>query len=275
MIEPYAIGLVSVGIVILVFSYIPIHKVIAILPPGTTRRSWFLLMLQILFFVGGYVFYLYFSWGTFNNWQSLIVPLVFFFGAFFVFFTSKLSLNTANAVRRVEILEKETITDPLTGVHNRRFLERKLIDEILIARDENQPLTIFLIDIDDFKKINDTFGHQIGDMVLRSITEVVDQNVRKTDTITRYGGDEFLIIAPNLAPESATIIAERVRSAVELHRIECPFETIDDLEICLTVSVGVAICNDDKGCDVQELIRKADNAVYSAKEKGGNLVVIA
>jgi len=126
-------------------------------------------------------------------WLDLIVPSVFFFGAGFVWLTATLSLHTAIDIRRVTVLEHENITDPLIGIYNRRYLDRRLQEEFIRARRYSLPLSVLLLDIDHFKRVNDAYGHQVGDLVLSYLGKLLLSAIRATDIIARYGGEEILI----------------------------------------------------------------------------------
>ena len=176
-------SLVIAGAGILVGSLISVRQLIAQLPPGRSP-SWHILRVLTIFFIAGYAGFLGAYWGRTITWPDLIVPGVFFFGACFVWMTSTLALQTAIDIRRVTLLEKENITDPLTGLYNRRYLDRRLEEELNRAKRYALPLSILLVDIDHFKTVNDTYGHQAGDLVLSYLGKLVLNAVR----IFRYCG---------------------------------------------------------------------------------------
>lgn len=168
-------------------------------------------MILIVFFIIGYLSYAVIFGNSGSNLLDLIVPSIFLLGACFVWLVSTLSLQTAKDVQRLSFLEYENITDPLTELHNRRYLERQLQQEIEIAERYGLPLTILLIDADYFKLINDNYGHQIGDLALCHLSKLIRQTIRHTDTAARYGGEEFLIIAPATSTSVAVMLAEKIR----------------------------------------------------------------
>jgi diguanylate cyclase (GGDEF)-like protein len=160
-------------------------------------------------------------------------------------------------------------TDDLTGLLNRRALIERLGDEVLRSRRYKADLALIICDIDYFKEINDTYGHDAGDKVLRIISTVIKELLRQTDMIGRYGGDEFLLILPETSLEGAKEIAERIRHAVEEYEINIGFAK----PIKTTLSLGVAQFNVEKE-DTNNLIKRADNALYVAKGKGRNRVYL-
>jgi len=186
-------GMVVAGTSLLVFSLILVRRMARQLPAGGIRRRWGLLTAMIIAFVPGYITYGSVARNSFRGPLDLIVPVIFFFGAVFVLLVSTLSLETALDVRRIYTLEQESITDALTGTYNRRYLDRRLDEEVLRARRYGFALAVLLLDIDHFKQINDEHGHPFGDGILASLSQIVMNSVRKTDVVARYGGDEILV----------------------------------------------------------------------------------
>jgi len=174
---------------------------------------------------------------------------------------------------RNKILEKQVYTDPLTGLFNRKRLNQVLQQEFDTARQEGWPLSISFIDIDNFKIINDTYGHHSGDAVIITIAQSLVETIRQTDIIARYGGDEFVLILPGTNVEDAYAVIERLRQ-----EITTLIHTAEDRQIKATVSVGLATYspNDLKAgpSSYSDLLRAADNALYRAKKDGRNKTVI-
>ena len=155
--------------------------------------------------------------------------------------------------------------DPLTGINNRASLEKSLPREINLAQRHDMPLTLLVVDVDYFKNINDTHGHQIGDAVLREITGVFAETVRTTDLVFRYGGDEFVIALSNTDSEAAREVAERIREGIE----KCQF-SVGNVRLVISASVGMTELN---GRDTLEsAFRRADEALLLAKREGRNRV---
>jgi diguanylate cyclase (GGDEF)-like protein len=181
--------------------------------------------------------------------------------------------NRKQAEEERDILVNKLIhlsrTDDLTGLLNRRALIERLGDEVLRSRRYRADLALIICDIDYFKEINDTYGHDAGDKVLRIISTVIKELLRQTDMIGRYGGDEFLLILPETSLEGAKEIAERIQHAVEEYEINIGFKK----PIKTTLSLGVAQFNVEKE-DTNDLIKRADNALYVAKGKGRNRVYL-
>jgi diguanylate cyclase (GGDEF)-like protein len=165
-------------------------------------------------------------------------------------------------------MEELTIVDELTGVFNYRYFAQKLEDELKRAKRYYQNLSLIMIDIDWFKKCNDTFGHLFGNLALKKLAEVIKGCVRDVDIFARYGGEEFVIILPQTTKSQAAMIGERIRSQVE----STTFKDEKKLHsIRLTVSLGVS-CYPESGQTGEELIKKVDQALYLAKGEGKNLV---
>ena len=168
-----------------------------------------------------------------------------------------------------EDLWNQANQDALTNIPNRRAILRSLERNGATCAQREQPLGVVMIDLDYFKQINDTFGHDGGDAVLREVAERMKAGIRTTDTIGRFGGEEFLAVIPNCAGEELLRIAERIRSSVNR-----PVQTDDQL-IPISCSIGLAVRWDENDGDIQEALQRADKALYVAKEMGRNRVVSA
>lgn len=164
-------------------------------------------------------------------------------------------------------LRTEAITDPLTGLYNRRAIQERLAEERSRAVRHRHPLAAIMLDIDKFKRINDSYGHDAGDMVLGELARLVRAGVRAEDVVSRFGGEEFCIILPEISLDGATRVAERLRETIASHEMpaEAGAETV-------TVSVGLASLGD--GESGAELLAHADQAMYRAKRSGGNRTAI-
>lgn len=170
----------------------------------------------------------------------------------------------------VKELERSAITDQLTGLPNRRFLMREGARLVDIAIRASQPCTVFMIDIDHFKTINDTHGHAAGDMVLVQMASIFRETLRSSDIVARYGGEEFTVVAPGSDLESSAILAERLRHAVAA----ATFNT-EENPIACTISIGIAhyALDVQYGVDAYEdMLSRADEALYRAKRTGRNRV---
>ncbi len=157
--------------------------------------------------------------------------------------------------------------DGLTGIYNRIFFQEKIEDEVRRSLRYGTPLSLLMMDIDHFKAINDTYGHQAGDACLSAVAALIRRLPRQVDTAARYGGEEFAVILPHTDIDQARHLAERIRQAVKDMRI--PF---GQHVIRLTVSIGIGCLDRGEGPGPEALIRAADQALYAAKEGGRNRV---
>ena len=168
-----------------------------------------------------------------------------------------------NHARLFQQMQHQALTDGLTGCFNRRFFEIQLERDLHLATRMRQPVSLILLDIDHFKRVNDTHGHGAGDAALRVLADALREEVRGVDTAARYGGEEFAVILPQAGPEGALVVAERLRSRVE--RTEVPGVG------CITASLGVATFPADASSR-ELLVTSADRALYQAKRTGRNRV---
>ncbi|MDR3577559.1 MAG: GGDEF domain-containing protein [Anaerolineaceae bacterium] len=262
-------GLVISGLLILAAALFPVRKLVIQLPAGQVRIKWVFQSILILVFILGYLAYMVLFWSRNARLEDLIVPAVFFFGAGFVWITISLSLQTALDVRRVTLLEQESITDPLIGIYNWRCLDRRIEEEFDKAGRYRQPISLLLIDIDHFKRVNDTYGHQAGDLVLHSWGGLIQGIVRASDVVARFGGDEILVIAPGILPKDAFALAEQICKMIGSHDFNLRGDTGNQEIIHITVSIGVADLNSSVDT-VEKFLNDADRALYIAKSKGRN-----
>ena len=171
--------------------------------------------------------------------------------------------QAAVAVNKAQLWDM-AVTDSLTGLYVRRYFMVKLQEEIHRAERYNKRLSVIMADLDRFKTINDTYGHDAGDRALKAISKFLQKNIRDVDAIARYGGEEFVMLIPDADKEAAFCLAERLRD--ELAKVE-----LEDLPP-VTISLGIATYPSD-GTDLEELIKRADAAMYEAKQQGRNKAV--
>lgn len=267
--------LVLFGAILLFFSLFPIRNVASQLKNGSLKMKWDILSSLIVFFIFSYVFYAYDYWITndINDANSFIVPIILFFGGVLVLLVGNLAAQTTKDIRKIAILQHESITDSLMGIKNRRYFDKRLEEEVKTSLRYKLPLSLSLIDIDNFKCVNDTYGHLVGDDVLKELAKDIKNIARESDIIARYGGEEIVIITPNTDKENASVLLERLRSVVEKSDIAilCASQEV----VKITISVGIASLNGGRIKTAEELVLAADKALYKAKEDGKNRVIVA
>jgi len=165
------------------------------------------------------------------------------------------------ALAREQIMAR---TDELTGLNNRRHFLDLAAREFAVAQRYRNPLSIILFDIDHFKRVNDAFGHQAGDAILKSVAQVARVRLRDADVLARYGGEEFIVMLPNTNAQAAAVVAEYIREGIPGHGIN-----IDKDYVSVTISAGVVEIS-PRGDTLDRLIRRADQALYAAKTAGRN-----
>ena len=189
-----------------------------------------------------------------------------------------LAISLYSATRYIRLLESAhdtimTLTshDDLTGLPNRRWFFDRLDEEVERATRYDNPLSLIMIDIDHFKKVNDAFGHPLGDMALAEVARLLSANVRASDIVARYGGEEFVALLPETTSDQAAVVAEKLRMVVEVNDI-----SLEGPQVKVTVSCGVAdlqSIRDDNGSQRDAFVLAADNTMLRAKENGRNQVL--
>ncbi len=179
-----------------------------------------------------------------------------------------------NSINRARLL-RSGFTDVLTGWHNRRYLSLRLTEELARARRDGTRIVCLMLDIDYFKRVNDSWGHAAGDVVLREIAQRIESQVRASDVAARYGGEEFIVLLPGTDVDSAKLLAERIRESVSSTPIELPGGDT----VTITASIGISEVQpppdaDDLKTVGDSLIARADVALYAAKSAGRDRVVV-
>jgi len=213
----------------------------------------------------GYILLAYFLMKFFNLWISIILPTTIILTVFVLAYIVKYLLKS----RDFEHQYKLATTDGLTELYNHRYFQEQMLMQVENCKRYNSQFSLILIDIDFFKKFNDTYGHQAGDAVLKQVAQALKKNVRSTDIVCRYGGEEMSIILSSTDNDEAIITAQKICQAVAKR----PFKLSADQESHVTISMGVATYPND-GLTPAELIEHSDKAMYAAKENGRNQVGI-
>ena len=219
--------------------------------------------LSTVLFGIAYLFVSYYVMELFNLWIPVLMPIIAIMASFALSFLAKYLMKA----RDFEYQYKLATIDGLTELYNHRYFQDTLRRQIEISRRYNQPFSLIIVDIDFFKKFNDTYGHQAGDAVLRQVAQTLKKNSRATDVVCRYGGEEMSIILPNTGAEDALFNANRICKAVS----EKPFHLNPVDTATVTISLGGATFPDNAQTP-QDLIEWADKGLYYAKEHGRNQV---
>jgi diguanylate cyclase (GGDEF)-like protein len=202
-----------------------------------------------------------------NHWLFFIFTLT-IASSFFSIFGFFLGRRTDAMAVKNKRLSHQVLTDPLTGLGNHRFLHERFKVEFRKHRTSQEPISCLMMDLDHFKRINDTCGHPYGDHILESFASVLKKSIRAEDLAARYGGEEFIVILPNCGKEEVRIVAERIRKETErqvfIHRKK---------RVPLTVSLGAVTSYKSTGFNYRQLIALSDRALYDAKGKGRNQLI--
>jgi diguanylate cyclase (GGDEF)-like protein len=199
---------------------------------------------------------------VFEGEENLSLVMLQFFIFTVTFAVLLMTAQRCNNIRMYEEKERMTLIDPLTGCGNRRMLSMRLKTELEKSRRYNRPLSAIMFDIDHFKMINDTYGHQTGDAVLKELSSLIAARLRSSDIMARWGGEEFIIVLPETDLRQSAQTAEKLRIAIEQH----PFPLQQDV----TCSFGVVQCIYDDTTD--SVVKRVDDRLYEAKEYGRNRV---
>jgi len=180
--------------------------------------------------------------------------------------------NIGYVCEKMKGFEKLLVRDYLTGLYNRKFFMERLAEELAWAGRYGEPMSFIILDIDHFKKINDTCGHSCGDEVLRQLSKILIMTLRAHDVVARYGGEEFVVLLANTVPEEAITVAEKLRVAVQENDFTCGEDTT---KLPVTISIGVSSTVGNSDPTPESLILRADHALYEAKTTGRNKVMFS
>ena len=187
---------------------------------------------------------------------------------------AKQSSSTINrAIVYAEILKHATL-DALTGFYNRHQLEERIKQETSKAKRQKTPLCVIMTDIDFFKRVNDTYGHAAGDLVLKIVSKTIRSQLREYDIAGRYGGEEFALLLPNTRMEEAIMVAERLRKAIANKKVDFSKINPDKSNNTINITISSGIYEFKKTDNADDLLKKADKALYEAKESGRNKIVV-
>ncbi len=269
--EPLRYVVIVSSAALLLAALFPVRRLLRDLPDGLMRRAWLLLGGLLLVMIGAEILYAVGAPSGFPLAEELAIPVILLAGSWFIMIVSQLSAGSIEDVQRTALLERETITDALTGMYNRRHMERVLSAEMERARRYAQPMSLALIDVDNFKAINDKYGHQIGDQVLKQLAGLIQSQARINETVARYGGEEIAMILPGADLKQAAWQSERLRSRVAAEALIVGDSDITE-RIAVTVSIGLSQLSPLDGYRTEKLLERTDRAMYMAKHNGRNRV---
>lgn len=206
---------------------------------------------------------------NFNSSYDMILFLLFILLGYILVFVGISSASQIVSMQcNLERLELISKTDSLTGLYNRRYIMEKLENELINYKKNKKKFSLIVADIDYFKKINDSFGHDCGDQVLKAVAQNLQNAVRERGFVSRWGGEEFLILLPETESEDGLILADKIRKIIEEEIIE-----YNGIQISITLTFGVAVNEDYEMID--DTLKKADDALYEGKGQGRNCVILS
>jgi diguanylate cyclase (GGDEF)-like protein len=267
-------AVVLLGAALLAGSLIPVWRLVSKVPQGVARWRWRSMGAMIVSVIVGYLTYAFRADAGPARLADLLVPMVFFLGACIVLVVCLMSLQTVEDVCRVALLERQSLTDPLTEAYNRRYMDDRLRREVARAHRCGAALSVLSVDVDGFKRVNDTWGHEVGDEALKAVGRLGAAAVRAQDVFARYGGDEFVVLAPDTTLAGAEVLAERLRRLIFDGVLAVVGKGTSQQEVRLTVSIGVAALRPAPD-DAQGLMARADAAMYLSKREGRNRTTLS
>lgn len=257
MLKNISIILVFTGIVLLIFSLIPTKEIC--LRKRRILEGWKLLAILIMMFIVGYIMYAHMLLNGGVSFLEFIVSVILFLGSVFVTLVLRLSLNSIKSIEQLAQNERHrALHDQLTELPNRWLLQDRIDYAILVAKRRKETLAVLSMDLDQFKQINDSLGHFYGDYLLQEVADRLASTMRETDTLSRFGGDEFTVVLPSTTLEQAIMVCRKISTVIDQ-----PF-TIEGHNLNVGISIGIAMYP-EHGQDSETLIQRADIAMYEAK----------
>ena len=255
----FSVFLVISGLIALVLSLIPL-KTICRHETGY-RLGWRAMFFLVIGFILGYIFFCYHLVFKTPTLIDFILAGIFAGGGLFVALVSRMTLASLNELQETALEHaRQALHDELTGLPNRKSLMLTLENTTAASGREDPHFAVIVMDLNGFKEINDTLGHQAGDLALKIIAPRLSKQLRASDTICRMGGDEFVVILPQVGEEQSVLVAQKILAA------SAETMVIESKTIALGISMGIALAP-KHACDGNTLLRYADIAMYQAKQK--------
>ena len=250
---------VILGIVLLILALSPTRSICSV-QNNNQVYGWRSLLILIILFIFGYSYFALYLFNIRDEIVGFVVSMILFGGSIFVYLVSKMSLLSMNDINRIAALERHyALHDVLTNLPNRFLLTERIHQAIANAKRSNSGMVVMLMDLNQFKEVNDTLGHHCGDSLLQQVAPRLKNVVREADTVARLGGDEFAVVLQQTNVDGAVIICNKILKALEQ-----PF-TVEGHTLKAAMSIGIAKYPED-GNDSETLLQRADVAMYVAKK---------
>jgi diguanylate cyclase (GGDEF)-like protein len=261
----FSVFLVIVGLIALVLSLIPLTGICRY--ETGYRLGWRAMFVLVLAFILGYMFFCYHLMFKAPALMDLILASIFAGGGFFVVLVSRMSLASLNELQEAALVhEQQALHDELTGLPNRKSLMLTLTSTVAASGRGDAHFAVIVMDLNGFKEVNDTLGHQAGDIALQIIAPRLSKQLRASDTLCRMGGDEFAVILPQTGRKESALVAKKILAATAEPM------TIENKKIIIGISIGIAL-SPDNARDGNTLLRYADIAMYQAKQQKAGIEI--
>lgn len=259
MLKYLSIAFVLIGAFFMILGLMHAKRMLTLKSAFT--QSWKLLFGFIIFFILSYFTFSFLVYKTYHSNLLFVVSLVFLIAGFFVYLVAELSVRTIEQIKKVVKFKLLAQHDGLTGIYNQRYFKKALRERLAQIKRGGHNCVLMFLDLDDFKSINDLYGHLSGDKMLIKTAKILFENIRKTDLVARIGGDEFCVFLYNTEVENAREIARKMCQQINKY-------AADNFEKCKNFGCSIgAIVMDSSFRDVSRLIEQADRACYEVKKQ--------
>ncbi len=270
---PLSVVFIFIGSIFLIFSAIKSLRIIKELPDNTYKKNWRILFYLIGFFITSYYLLIILIMNIGSNGKDILYAMIMLVESIFIFYVTYVSYLTLEKFRRIEFLEKEIVKDKLMGIYNQKYFLGRLDEEFMKYKNHKIPFSILLLEINQFKDMNETFGRKASDKFLIHFAKFIAKNIRPSDIFARYVGVEMAIILPNTDFVEAEILARKLCTITGNKNFDIDMtDEINPLFMNCTINIGLA-SSANKFNTVNDILGLTSEALCRARNEGGNVTV--